>query len=81
MTVCCQFFVKTKPENTGFAFRLFGGAGFNKYAAVEAGLMYFTPSEYDPDVSYQTHQPQIREYAFDVLARLTLPHSRFWCLR
>lgn len=73
----CQYFVKTKPSNTGFAFRIYGGAGFNKYAAVEAGLMYLTPSEYNPNVSYQTHEPQIREYAFDVLARLTLPVQDF----
>ena len=75
----CQYVVDTSPSNTGFGLRLYGGMGFNRYVSVETGLAYFTPSEYDPDVpgATKTHQPQIREYAFDILAKLTLPVRDF----
>lgn len=73
----CTQVVNTTPSNTGFAFRLFGGAGFNRYVAVEAGLAYFTPSSYVPPNVSPTHEPQIREYAFDVLGRFTLPIQNF----
>lgn len=69
--------VMTSPSNSGLGLRIYMGAGFNKYVAVETGLLYFTPSEYKPDIPNLTHEPQIREYAFDVLARFTLPVQDF----
>ncbi len=69
--------VSTTPSNTGFGVRLYGGAGFNDYVAAEVGLMYLTPSEYKPNVPFLTHEPQIREYAFDILGRFTLPIQDF----
>lgn len=73
----CSFFINTTPGNTGIMARIFGGMGFNRYVAVETGLGYFTPSSYNPSVNYQTHEPQTREYTFDVLGRFTLPIQNF----
>lgn len=69
--------VLTTPDNTGIGERFFIGANINPYAGFEIGFTNYANSEYNPDVSGFTHQPQIRVYSMEILGKLMYPIYNF----
>ncbi len=69
----CLLATNVTPTNTGIAARVFMGANVQTYFGFEFGMSYYTPSEYNPDVSGFTHEPHIWEYSGDILGKVMYP--------
>lgn len=68
-TSTCLFVPNVSPDNSGIAERFYAGSNMSKYFGFEVGFTNYANSVYTPNVEGFSHDPQIRVYSVDLLAK------------